>query len=77
MKIKLGTVAWHALGLDQSASRLELVRAAFYLGYSLHRIRGFVSLKPTDPEVINIIATAKALGMTDRDEVVFDDNMFP
>jgi len=77
MKIKLGTVAWGALHLDKLPDRLELVRAAFYLGYGLHRIQNFVERKPDDPEIINIIATAKALGMTKQDEVVFDERMFP
>lgn len=83
MRIRLGILAWKQLGLsdvdkkDPQTMRLELVRSSFYLGYNLLHISRIMEIPYPDPEAKNIIETAYALGMSDRDIVSFDEDYFP
>jgi hypothetical protein len=77
MEIRLGKFAWRELHLDEKPENLDLVRAAFYIGYNLIRISRLTANDGNQPEKVDIIKTAKVLGMTNNDVVIYDEDVFP
>lgn len=76
MVIRLSAIAWERWGLADHPQRVDLVKAAFYLGYGLFRIEQLVLLDSRDPKVESIIGTATALGMKDTDVIKLDEAVF-
>lgn len=77
MLVRLSPRHWRRMGLHEHPERLDVVRAAFFLGIGLHLIYDLAAKPEFDEQCVEVLRVARLLGMSDKDLVILDPEATP